>query len=96
MLLTQKNFNSEVPYESWKEKPFRFGNFTTMGEFYIETGLSTIGIQLQAYSSLDSAIVQFNKDGVAYERNYFISYPNNVMTIRFKANKPGKQNLVFT
>ena len=43
-LLTQKNFNSEVPYESWKEKPFRFGNFTTMGEFYIETGLSTIGM----------------------------------------------------
>ena len=51
MLLTQKNFNSEVPYESWKEKPFRFGNFTTMGEFYIETGLSTIWHErLQAYS----------------------------------------------
>ena len=99
MLLTQKNFNSEVPYESWKEKPFRFGNFTTMGEFYIETGLSTIGMSdYKRILSLDSAlaIVQFNKDGVAYERNYFISYPNNVMTIRFKANKPGKQNLVFS
>ncbi|MBQ2788306.1 MAG: glycoside hydrolase N-terminal domain-containing protein, partial [Thermoguttaceae bacterium] len=36
--------------------------------------------------SLDSAlaVVQFKKDGVAYERNYFISYPNNVMAIRFK------------
>jgi alpha-L-fucosidase 2 len=47
---------------------------------------------------LDSAlaVVQFNKDGVAYERNYFISYPNNVMAIRFKADKPGKQNLVFS
>ena len=30
------------------------------------------------------------------KRNYFISYPNNVMTIRFKANKPGRQNLVFS
>ena len=70
-----------------------------MGEFYIETGLSTIGMSdYKRILSLDSAlaIVQFNKDGVAYERNYFISYPNNVMTIRFKANKPGKQNLVFS
>ena len=98
-LLTRKNFNSEVPYESYKEKPFRFGNFTTMGEFYIETGLSTIGMSdYKRILSLDSAlaVVQFNKDGVAYERNYFISYPNNVMAIRFKADKPGKQNLVFS
>ena len=98
-LLTRKNFNSTVPYESWKEKPFRFGNFTTMGEFYVETGLSTIGMSdYKRILSLDSAlaVVQFNKDGVAYERNYFISYPNNVMAIRFKADKPGKQNLVFS
>ena len=98
-LLTQKNFNSNVPYESWKEKPFRFGNFTTMGEFYVETGLSTIGMSdYKRILSLDSAlaVVQFNKDGVAYERNYFISYPNNVMVIRFKADKAGKQNLVFS
>ena len=97
--LTQKNFNSNVPYESWKEKPFRFGNFTTMGEFYVETGLSTIGMSdYKRILSLDSAlaVVQFKKDGVAYERNYFISYPNNVMAIRFKADKAGKQNLVFS
>lgn len=97
--LTRENFNSEVPYESWKEKPFRFGNFTTMGEFYVETGLSTIGMSdYKRILSLDSAlaVVQFKKDGVAYERNYFISYPNNVMAIRFKADKAGKQNLVFS
>lgn len=97
--LTRENFNSEVPYESWKEKPFRFGNFTTMGEFYIETGLSTIGMSdYKRILSLDSAlaVVQFKKDGVAYERNYFISYPNNVMAICFKADKAGKQNLVFS
>ena len=97
--LTRENFNSTVPYESWKEKPFRFGNFTTMGEFYVETGLSTIGMSdYKRILSLDSAlaVVQFKKDGVAYERNYFISYPNNVMAIRFKADKAGKQNLVFS
>ena len=98
-LLTCKNFNSTVPYESWKEKPFRFGNFTTMGEFYIETGLSSIGMtEYKRALSLDSALamVQFKKDGVRYQRDYFISYPNNVMVVRFKADQPGKQNLVFS
>ena len=97
-LLTRKNFNSTVPYESWKENPFRFGNFTTMGEFYIETGLSSIGMnEYKRALSLDSALatVQFKKDGVRYERNYFISYPN-IMVVRFKADQPGKQNLVFS
>ena len=97
--LTRENFNSLAQYEDYNEKPFRFGNFTTMGEFYIETGLSTIRMSdYKRILSLDSAlaVVQFNKDGVAYERNYFISYPNNVMAIRFKADKPGKQNLVFS
>ena len=42
--LTCQNFNSTVPYESYKEESFRFGNFTTMGEFYIETGLSSVGM----------------------------------------------------
>ncbi len=29
--LTKQNFNSTVPYEAYKEDPFRFGSFTTMG-----------------------------------------------------------------
>ena len=96
--LTRENFNSEVPYEFSREKPFRFGNFTTMGEFYVETGLSTIGMSdYKRILSLDSAmaVVQFKKDDVAYQRNYFISYPANVMVMRFSADQPGKQNLTF-
>lgn len=98
-MLTRKNFNSEVPYESSREKPFRFGNFTTMGEFYVETGLSVIGMSdYKRILSVDSAlaVVQFAKDGTNYERKYFISYPNNVMAMRFSADKKGKQNLVFS
>ena len=47
--------------------------------------------------SLDSAmaVVQFKKDHVVYQRNYFISYPANVMVMRFSADQPGKQNLTF-
>ena len=96
--LTRENFNSEVPYEFSREKPFRFGNFTTMGEFYVETGLSTIGMSdYKRILSLDSAmaVVKYKKDDVAYQRNYFISYPANVMVMRFSADQPGKQNLTF-
>lgn len=97
--LTRENFNSEVPYESSVENPFRFGNFTTMGEFYVETGLSAIGMSdYKRILSVDSAlaVVQFAKDGVEYERKSFISYPANVMVVRFAANRPGMQNLVFS
>ena len=97
--LTCKNFNSEVPYESYKEDPFRFGSFTTAGEFYIETGLSQVGMTGYRRSlSLDSAlaVVQFTKDGVDYRREYFASYPANVIAVRYKASRPGMQNLTFS
>ena len=96
--LTRKNFNGLAAYESYAEKPFRFGNFTTMGELIIETGLNDA--QISGYRrelSLDSArtLVQFVHDGVRYARTAFISYPDNVMVLRFKANAKGMQNLCF-
>ncbi|WP_315252872.1 glycoside hydrolase family 95 protein [Segatella oulorum] len=96
--LTRKNFNGLAAYESYAEKPFRFGNFTTMGELTIETGLNDA--QISSYRrelSLDSArtLVQFVHDGVRYARTAFISYPDNVMVLRFKANAKGMQNLCF-
>ena len=98
-MLTRQNFNSEVSYDADGETPFRFGSFTTMGEFYVETGLNIIGMSdYKRILSLDSAmaVVQFKKDHVAYQRNYFISYPANVMVMRFSADQPGKQKLGFS
>ena len=97
--LTRENFNSTVPYEPSEDKPFRFGNFTTMGEFYIETGLSEVGmVNYRRSLAIDSAFarVNFEKDGVTYHRSYFISYPDNVMAIRFEADRKGCQNVVFS
>ena len=77
----------------------RFGNFTIMGEFYVETGLDTLGISdYKRILSLDSAlaVVQFKKNNVAYQRSYFISYPANVLVMRFSADRAGMQNLVFS
>ncbi len=98
-LLTAKNFNGLAGYEANSEEPFRFGNYTTMGEFYIETGLSEIGMSdYRRILSLDSAlaVVEFKKDGVFYQRKSFISYPDQVMVMQFTADQPGKQHLVFS
>ena len=97
-LLTRKNFNGLAHYEEGDETPFRFGSFTTMGEIYVETGLSEIGMSDYFRAlSLDSAmaVVSFKKDNTRYMRKYFISYPDSVMAMKFTANKTGKQNLVL-
>lgn len=97
--LTRENFNSEVPYEASREKPFRFGNFTTMGEFYVETDLNKDNPDsYRRILSIDSAlaVVQFSMAGTDYRRSFFISYPANVMVMRFSANRAKRQNLVFS
>lgn len=97
--LTRENFNSVASYDSHGEKPFRFGNFTTMGEFYIETGHSFVGMgDYKRALSLDSAlaVVQYVKDDINFTRKYFVSYPANMMVIRYSADKPAQQNLIFS
>lgn len=97
--ITRENFNSLASYEYNDEKPFRFGNFTTMGEFYIETGHSYVGMgDYKRVLSLDSAmaVVQYEKDNINFTRKYFVSYPANMLVVRYSADKPGKQNLIFS
>lgn len=97
--LTCKNFNGLAGYEENTEHPFRFGSFTTMGEIYVETGLSEIGMNdYRRALSVDSALatVSFRKDGVAYRRDCFISYPDSVMVLRFSADRKGMQHLVLS
>ena len=97
--LTRENFNGLAQYEAENEEPFRFGSYTTLGEIYIETGLSEVGMKnYQRILSLDSAlaVVRFQKDGVQYERVSFASYPDSVMVLKFSADRPGMQNLAFS
>ena len=97
--LTRENFNGLAGYEDYSEQPFRFGSYTTLGEAYIETGLSEIGMSdYKRILSIDSAlaVVSFQKDGVKYERSYFASYPDSAMVWKFTADKPGMQNLTFS
>lgn len=97
--LTRQNFNGLAAYEESDESPFRFGSFTTMGELYVETGLSELRMKnYKRILSLDSAmaVVEFDKDGVSYRRSYFISYPDSVMVMKFTADRPGMQNLTLS
>lgn len=97
--LTQEHFNSEVPYESTGEEAFRFGNFTTLGELRIATGLSEDGVEgYRRTLSLDSALatVRFTQQGTTYERRAFISYPDQVLVLHFAADRPAAQHLSLT
>ena len=96
--LTRKNFNGLAEYEPDDENPFRFGNFTTAGEFLINTGIGSWGVtEYRRTLSLDSSLVtvRFKQDGIVYHREYFASYPDNVMAFRFGADVKGCQNLKF-
>lgn len=97
--LTRENFNSNVPYEATGEPEFRFGSFTTLGELYIETGIAPAAVSgYRRALSLDSAVttVSFDAGGRHYERRAFISYPDNVLALRFSADGKGLQNLRLT
>lgn len=96
---TNENFNGLVDYESSREPEFRFGSFTTLGRANIVTGLREGAYTDYRRSlSLDSAVatVTFIQDGVKYKREYFASYPDSIIVMRFSADKPGKQNLTFS
>ncbi len=97
--LTRENFNSEVEYSIADETPYRFGNFTTLGELYVETGIAPESVsRYRRALSLDSAVatVSMVAGGATYTRTTFISYPDNVMAVRFTADKGGCQNLRVT
>ena len=90
--LTQDNFNGTVPYDT-----VTFGGYTTLGDLRIETG-----IPAENYSdyvralSVDSAFTTVNfrtSDGIRYERRAFVSYPDNMMVLRYGASARGCQNL---
>ncbi len=97
-VLTANNMNGVAAYEREAEKEWRFGNYTTLGELRIATGLTQY--DEGSYSrtlSLDSALarVSFTANGVRYTRETFCSHPDNILVIRFSANKKGKQNLTL-
>lgn len=97
--LTSNNMNGLFSYEPADEPTWRFGNYTTMGELHIQTGIDSLGVKdYSRVLSLDSAMatVSFVKNGVRYVRSSFCSYPDNVIVMRYTANKKKMQNLTLS
>lgn len=96
--LTRENFNGWAAYEEYNEKPFRFGSFTTMGEIVIYTDIQEDKIHnYKRKLSLDSAVatVEFETQDTHFSREYFASFPDNIIACQFSASHAGKQNLQF-
>lgn len=96
--ITADNMNGVAAYERGAEPEWRFGNYTTLGELRVATGIDAC--DEGSYSrtlSLDSALarVSFTAGGVRYVRETFCSHPENVLVVRFTASKKGKQNLLL-
>ncbi len=94
--LTRENFNGYADYEPSREDPFRFGYYAALGEMRVETGIDESRISdYRNTLSLDSAYVSlgFRYDGALYTRDYFVSYPDSIMAVRFSADRPGTQTL---
>lgn len=71
-----------------------FGCFQTLGDLWID--FDQKGEYTDYYRELDLndavARVQYTQQGVRFKREAFISHPDQVMVIRFTANKPGQHS----
>lgn len=70
----------------------RFGHFTSIGDLYLK--MEGHGQEYKNYRrNLDLAksiaTVSYQMNGVNYEREYFCSYPNNVLVMKIKGSEPG-------
>jgi hypothetical protein len=74
-----------------------FGNYQNFGNMYLDFKLpDTITVaQYRRELDLEDGIarVSYTYDGVDYLREYFVSYPDNVMVMRLTASQPGKLSL---
>jgi alpha-L-fucosidase 2 len=68
-----------------------YGSYSTFGEVQIDFGdLGTVS-EYSRDLDIDRAVasVGFAADGVTYDREYFASYPDNVLVMRLTADEPG-------
>lgn len=70
--------------------PYNFGGFTNFAEIYLDFPHYQVK-NYQRKLSLNQAMVtvSYEHDAVTYQREYFASYPDQVIAVKLKANKPG-------
>ena len=72
------------------------GGLTDFAELYLEFNHENVTDYVRGLD-LDHALstVHYVCDGVTYEREYFISYPDRVMAVRLTASKPGALSFTY-
>lgn len=72
------------------------GGLTDFAELYLELGHDEV-TEYERGLDLDHALsyVHYVCNGVAYDREYFISYPDRVMAVRLTASKPGALSFTY-
>ncbi len=74
-----------------------FGNYQNFGSIFLDYALpSSLTVsQYRRELDLEDGIsrVSYTFDGVNYQRDYFVSYPDDVMVMRLTASEPGKLTL---
>jgi hypothetical protein len=74
-----------------------FGDYQNFGDIYLDFALPQAVTVSQYRRELDLedgvSRVSYTYDGVNYLREYFVSYPDNVMVMRLTASQPGKLTL---
>jgi alpha-L-fucosidase 2 len=77
------------------EKPYGWGGLTGFAEIYLDFNHQQV-TSYRRFLSLNEAIakVEYESGGIRYQREYFVSYPDNVMVIRLTADRKGTLSLV--
>lgn len=73
-----------------------FGSFQTLGSLWIDNGKQSSYENYYRELDLDDAVVRikYTQDGVNYQRELFVSEPDQVMVMRITADKP--EQITFT
>ena len=82
----------------WAGNPTSYGAYQNFGSLYIEDDNLTTVANYRRELDLENALanVTFESDGVTYFREYFSSYPDSAVIIRYSASAPGKINATLT
>ena len=74
-----------------------FGSYQSLSNIHIADTQSSAYTNYSRELNIDNATqkITYLQDGVNYVREYFVSYPDNVIVIRLSADKPGKISRSF-
>ena len=95
--LTAEHFRSTVPYDPAEGEPGLFGHYTTLGRLRIRSDAAGPVTDYRRGLSLDSAkvAVRFRSGDALLQRDYFVSYPDSVLVVRFRSQVPQRLSIRY-